>query len=192
MTLTVPSEIPGSFAAGDTLEVQQGPFTLPTGDAVGPADGWDLAVKIIAPSASYSATVTDDDSLTWTFTFAASATTAIVSQAVARIVGYLTGTGANLNRRYTVIDQVIVIEPNIASATGTNLKSHAERMLAIVEAALEGNTSAIQSYSIGGRAVTKYTPAELTVLRNKYADEVKRERSGRAVLGMQTVFNARH
>jgi hypothetical protein len=189
VTLSIPTELPGSVTAGDTVIVSQGPFDVPGGSAA-PVDGWTLAVRIIADS-SYSATVTDDDAQTWTITFAASLMAAVVTQTVGRLVGYVTGSGDYADQRYKVIDQPIVIEPNPETATATNLKTHAERTLAIIEAAIEGTLpSAMSSYSIGGRAVTKYSPAELMGLRARYAWEVKQQRNGGAMLGMQMAFNA--
>lgn len=191
MTLTIPTQFPGSFTAGDTLEVQQGPFCIPGGTAA-PVDGWALTVRIIA-STSIESTVTDDGAQTWTITFAPSATESITTQTVARLVGFVEGSGDYAGRRYKVLDQVIVLEPNIETATADNLKTHAERTLAIIEAAIEGTLpNNLKSYSIGGRSVEQYSPGELMGLRARYAYEVKLQRNGGAVLTADMVFNARH
>jgi hypothetical protein len=184
LTLSIPTEIPESFVAGDTVE-----FTQVFGDYP-PSDGWALSVRVIAEP-PFTATCTDDDEQTYTVTMLPALTADIVTQTVARVVGYVTGSGEYAGRRYQVIDQLITIEPNPARATATNLKTHAERTLAIIEAAIEGTLpSAMSSYSIGGRAVTKYSPAELMGLRARYAYEVKQQRNGGAIIGMQMAFNA--
>lgn len=184
MTLTIPTCIPESFTAGDTVE-----FTQVFGDYP-PSDGWVLSVRIITAT-PVDATVTDDDASTYTVVFAPADTESIVTQTVARIVGYVTGSGDYAGRRYKVIDQVIVIEPNIATATATDLKTHAERTLAIIEAAIEGTLpNNLKSYSIGGRSVEQYTPNELMGLRARYQYEVKLQRNGGAVLTAQMAFNA--
>jgi hypothetical protein len=191
VTLTVPSVIPESITAGDTVEFTQGSFAIPGGSAA-PSDGWALSVRVIADP-PFSATVTDDDLQTYTVTMLPALTEAIVTQTVARIVGYVTGSGDYAGRRYRVIDQIITIEPNPARATATNLKTHAERTLAIIEQAIEGTLPAMMSsYSIGGRAVTKYSPAELMGLRARYAYEVSMQRNGGQMVTRDMVFNERH
>lgn len=189
MTLTVPSCIPESFTAGDTVEFTQESFAIPGGYAA-PSDGWGLSVRIITDT-PIAATCTDDDATTYTVAFAPADTESIVTRTVARLVGFVDGSGDYAGRRYKVIDQVIVIEPNPETATATNLKTHAERTLAIIEAAIEGTLpNGLKSYSIGGRSVEQYTPAELMALRVKYAYEVDQERNGGKVRQMQTVFSA--
>ena len=189
MSLTIPDSVPASITAGDTVEFTQGSFEIPGGSAA-PSDGWTLSVRIIADP-PIAAVVSDDDQQTYTVTLASSLTEDIVTETVARIVGYVTGSGEYAGRRYQVIDQVLTIYPNPARATAANLKTHAERTLAIIEAAIEGTLPAgMTSYSIGGRAVTKYSPAELMGLRARYAYEVKMQRNGGAILSMETVFSA--
>lgn len=60
-----------------------------------------------------------------------------------------------------------------AVAEGSDLRSHAERTLAAIEAVLEKRaTSDQQSYSIAGRSITKIPLTELISLRDKYRAEV--------------------
>lgn len=80
--------------------------------------------------------------------------------------------------RYTVAEGVLTVRPNFESAAVGQLQSHAEKTLAIIEAALEGRlTSDIESYQIAGRAISKIPIAELSVLHGKYLSRVQRERN---------------
>ena len=57
-----------------------------------------------------------------------------------------------------------------------DLRSHARRMLERVEAMLEGTADlSVQSYSIAGRSLSRYSPAELQDLRDTYRREVRAE-----------------
>lgn len=69
----------------------------------------------------------------------------------------------------------ITLLPDITSATDT--RSHAEKVLAALEATLEGKaTSDQQSMSINGRALVRFSPSELLSWRDKYAAIVASER----------------
>ena len=91
---------------------------------------------------------------------------------------------------YTVGSGVIAVLPNLQTAKAGDRVSHAERTLAVLEAAIEGRlTTDMESYSIGGRAVTKLAPTELVKLRNQYTSAVWRERNpGKLGPRVATVF----
>lgn len=77
----------------------------------------------------------------------------------------------------TVCSGVVTVTPNLAAATAGQLQTHAERALALVEAALEGRVvSDTESYAIFGRSLTKTPLAELRKLRAYYLAEVLRQR----------------
>lgn len=79
---------------------------------------------------------------------------------------------------------ILVVTPNLATATGDN-RAHSEKMLALIEAELvtrvtggsAGGGAAIESYQIGGWSISKVPTAELYLLRNKYRWEVWRSRN---------------
>ena len=57
-------------------------------------------------------------------------------------------------------------------------QTHAEIMLAKIEAVLEGRITAdIENYQIAGRQITKIPIAELLVLRDRYRVEVKNQKA---------------
>lgn len=71
----------------------------------------------------------------------------------------------------------ILVTPDVASLTDDG-RSHAQRALAAIEAALEGRfIDGIQNYSIAGRAVSKIPLKELYELRDKYRLQVFMERN---------------
>lgn len=71
----------------------------------------------------------------------------------------------------------IEVTPNFASSS-SDTRSHARKMLAAIEALLEGRSTAdVNSYSIKDRSLTKMTPQELMEWRNYYRREVQREES---------------
>ncbi|MEP1934956.1 MAG: hypothetical protein ABJJ37_27090 [Roseibium sp.] len=72
------------------------------------------------------------------------------------------------------------ILPNLAAATGDQ-RSHNERMLAQLEALIEGRAkSDVDSYEIAGRKLAKLSPAELMDWAAKYRRLVRKEADNRA------------
>jgi len=85
---------------------------------------------------------------------------------------YVTLTGA----RYTVGQGQITLKPNPASMTAQDTRSHAQKMLAAIEALLEGRSSSdIESYTIHSRSITKMSVAELVKWRSFYQQQVRSE-----------------
>lgn len=79
---------------------------------------------------------------------------------------------------YTAAEGTLVVEANIALALAGDFVSHAERMLAAIDAVLDGRITAdVESYSIGGRAVTKHSLTELKKLRQHFAWRLWMERN---------------
>lgn len=67
---------------------------------------------------------------------------------------------------------------NIAEATAGAMQTFEERMLAVIEAVLEGRITAdMESYQIAGRAVTKIPVRELVELREVYRLRVEGQRN---------------
>lgn len=68
-------------------------------------------------------------------------------------------------------------------------RSHAQRVLAAIEAVIEGRaTTDQQAYTIAGRSLQRMPIADLLVLRSRYRDEVRRQqqaRAGQSLLGRQ-------
>ena len=82
--------------------------------------------------------------------------------------------------RVRIVTGRLEVLPNSAIATG-DTRSHARRMLAAIEALLEGRSvSDVASYTIQNRSLTKLTPEELTRWRNYYRREIQREDAAEA------------
>ncbi len=77
---------------------------------------------------------------------------------------------------HTVGNGSIEIEPNLATAPAGATVSHNVRMVALLEAALEGRIPAdLQSYQIAGRAIVKLDIRELQHMLGNYKAKVWRE-----------------
>lgn len=76
----------------------------------------------------------------------------------------------------------LIVEPNPNIQNGTDARSHAEIMLAILEAEIQaritGTGSAVQSYAIDGRSINKMPLTEILQMRGRYAWEVAAQTSG--------------
>lgn len=85
----------------------------------------------------------------------------------------------------------ITVTPDLAAITGPHDdRSHAERVLAAIEAVLEKRaTTDQQKYTINNRELWRTPIADLLLLRSRYQAEVAREKSkqrtGQSLLGRQ-------
>lgn len=85
-------------------------------------------------------------------------------------------------------DGQIEIAPDLtAQLAGFDGRSHAERVLAAIEAVIEGRaTIDQQSYQINNRQLARTPIPDLLLLRSKYREEVRQERraaGGQSLLG---------
>jgi hypothetical protein len=114
-------------------------------------------------------------------TAAASGTDHVVTVTAATTAAYATGTwnwsayAEAGTARYTVGRGTVTIKPYLAVATSTtDNRSHAQKMLDLIEAALVTSVTAnahVVSITIDGKAV-QYKREELLVLRDRYKWEV--------------------
>lgn len=126
-----------------------------------PADGWAYQLALSVPG--FVPAVAEPDGAGFLLTIPASATTSwpagtyVYSERVTKGgVVHEVGRGS-----LTVSADVTAVQDDG--------RSHAQRALAAIEAALEGRLGdGIQNYSIGGRAVSKIPLRELYELRDKY------------------------
>lgn len=92
---------------------------------------------------------------------------------------------------HNVGDGVVSVRLDLATAAAGACVSHAERVLAIIEAQIEGKLSDdLASYSIGGRIVSKIPIDELKKLRAQYRAEVFRlYNPDKLAPSIQVIFN---
>lgn len=83
---------------------------------------------------------------------------------------------------YTIGSGRINVVPSIENASAEEVYTWAERTLAALEAMIEKKATVDQqSWSIGGRALTQYTPEELLVWRDRMRSEVERQKRAREI-----------
>lgn len=162
--MTIFSDFPPIVSAGTTLQVRREFQTHPA------SAGWIYKLAIRAPGYTVREAVVDGDG--FVFTLSAADTSAIqagtykYSERVERDgVVHEIGTGS------------ITFTENLDSAGDG--RSHAQKVLAALEAHIEGRAlDGINNYSIAGRVVSKMSIAEAVALRDKYRVKVLMERRG--------------
>lgn len=165
---SIPTTEPTRAIAGDTWRWNRSVADY------SPASGWALTYAFRGAGKLDVAGVANAANNGWEMTVAASATAALKA-GVYEWVAYVTKSG----ERYTVDAGRVTVQPNFALANAGDRQSHAERTLAVIEAAIEGRLTAdMEEYQIQGRAVKRIPMALLQTLRNRYAFEVTRQRAG--------------
>lgn len=176
MGATPLTEVPTRVYAGTTLDLD---LSLPSYPA---DDGWTLTLYYAGKSVGNKAgtangsrfSVVLDETETallagnyvWRLVVVKSPTTAIAASGVFEVVA------------------------DISTAAAGDLQTFEEKMLAVIEAALEGRlTSDMEAFSIAGRSVTKIPIKELVELREVYKRAVDAQRNpGRFRPQMRVTF----
>lgn len=145
------AEFPAS--SGWTLKTRFTPLS-PTGTAI--------LLTAVAESDSYRTTASSNTTATW------QAGDYSVAQWVEKV-----------GQRITAASGIIKLLADPATAAaGTDTRSHLEKVIANIEAMLEGKAAKdVQEYSIGDRSLKKMTVAELISWRDKYKFQLAREQS---------------
>src|SRR5690349_6196809 len=138
MARTPTYDVPDAISAGDTLA-----FLVPGGDT--PAGEWTGAAKIFGPATSTAATVTQYNSGSdFLVTFPATVTDDLAAGDYRWAV-----TATKTGERYTIAEGRIRIQVDPGTVATTGGLEHCQRMLALIETALEGRlTSDHESYAI--------------------------------------------
>lgn len=93
------------------------------------------------------------------------------------------------DERLTVAKGALQVDPNLATAEPSDVRSHAQRMLALIEAALEKRIPKDQqSYEIDGQRLDRIPIERLNELRLQYRREAARERNRQWPLGRPVHF----
>ena len=168
MARTIPTTEPTEFMAGNTVDWTKTLADFPA------SDGWTVTHAFVNSAGTFTTTSTadGDDHLT-TITAAISAD---ISAGDYRWQAYATK-GAE---RYPAGSGATTVKANFATGA-TDGRGHAKTVLDALEAVMENRASSDQaSVSIGGRSISKLSPAELiefiSFYRREYASEVKAER----------------
>ena len=155
---------PSTIFAGDTLTWSKSLEDYP-------ASAWTLTYSFVRQGKSISVTAS------------AEGNAHRVSVAASTTATWLPGTylwtsyATSGSERYTVETGELVIKPNPA-AGGYDTRSYVKRVLDAIEALIEGRAAAdVDSYSIGGRSLSKMPIAELLKWRSQYRREYQAEQS---------------
>lgn len=184
MAFSVPTTEPSSLVAGITWQWEKTVSDYP------PSEGWTLTYYLTGKTSLSFAAEADPTDTVYSVSVPASETAAVepgVYVWQARV-----SDGAGIIRladagRFDVTRDVASVAEN------EDARSHNEKMLARIEAEIEarltGDGSGHDSYSIGGRSLSKYTMDGLHSLRSRYAFAVARDRNGGKVPPYAAVFN---
>lgn len=168
--------IPTRFVAGTTFRVA---LTL----TAYPAPDWGATLILRGPL-SIDLTATDDGAQ-----HVLTATAAVTADWPAGV--YWWAIRATDGSDVVQVDEgQITVAADIAAADdGFDARTHAERTLAAIEAVIENRaTKDQQKYTINNRELWRTPIADLLLLRNRYRDEVRRQkqaRGGQSLLGRQ-------
>ncbi len=172
MAPTTPFGEPTDVVAGDSWL-----WTARYGDYPS-SEGWALSYSLrgVHQLDTETAEVTVASDL-WTVNIPASRT-ADLAGGTYRWAAYMTGSGSYAGRRHQVGTGVLTVAPNAALAAEGDLQSSDERILAAIEAAIEGRiTDDVQMTQIAGRLITNIPILELQRLRGVYERRVWRLRN---------------
>jgi hypothetical protein len=174
MGLIIPDVVPDHFPAGTTVKFTRSLDDFP------PSEGWGYTIYLNGLTQKFNKAATVVNGI-FQIKFIP-ADTASLNPGPFRYAERLVNDGsvdASLSGdTYDITgdELVIVIEPNVASATAGVFNTWEERSLAVVEAAISGRlTSDIQAYQIAGRSVSKIPIAELRTIRGELRAAIWRQ-----------------
>ncbi len=162
MTPPVPTQVPGDLIAGDSwrwdLSVSDYPATTWTATAYFRGVG---SINVVATASG----------ATHQFRATGAETSAVPAGVYRYFVKVTDGTDT-----FTIDQGEVEVLPNAATAT-TQLQTHAEKALALVEALIEGRAvDGVEAATIFGRSWQKIPLAELLKMRAAYRAEVATRR----------------
>jgi hypothetical protein len=163
--------------AGDTLDFMT---TVPDYPATA---GWTLTYRLAPRTAgtaiSFPATALGSDYRVQV----AAVTTAGWAAGEYSWAAYVSKAG----NRFTVDAGTITIQPDPGVVATSDTRSHARRVLAAIEAVIEGRATRDQEeYTIGNRSLKRTPIRDLLTLRDRYKSEVNAEDAGRRLLAGET------
>ena len=97
-------------------------------------------------------------------------------------------------QRWRVDEGELQLELNPITAAAGAYQSHAERMLAAIEARLEGRLQPgadMEQYGVAGRQVMKIPAEKLHAMRVRYQAEVAKQRNGGMLPAIEAVMSPR-
>jgi hypothetical protein len=173
MPYTPPSNIPVTFVAGDSFRITLDEYTsYPT------SEGWQVALSFRAHGSNPIDLTSFTTGTGYGFDIPAASTSAWAKG------GYNWTTKAVKGaEKFTVGTGYMEVRPDPTTVDASDdVRSHAQKMLDLIEAALSGRiTSDMESYQIAGRQISKIPFSELHKMREQYLSEIESEEA--ATLG---------
>lgn len=168
MSQTVPSTVPQSFYAGDTVKWQIALQSYPA------TEGWQLHYTLNKTGTSIKIDGTSNGS-----DHLISVSSTVTSNYAAGKYRYVAWVDGVDSEQYTIDTGEIEILPNLAAQTsGYDTRSAAKKCLDELDAALAiyGKKAYTLEYSIGDRRMKFATPAEFMAFRKQVKAEVNQEK----------------
>ena len=178
---SIPTSPPAYLVAGTTWQWTQRLYDQVSGDLFDPADAGTVVLHLNGKTSLQFAASNNGDGQ-WLFSLsptAAPGTDDILADGTYRwhILGTL------LTKVYTLGSGTVQVQGFPNTDNGTDNRTHAEKMLALVEAELEarvpGTGAGVHSFGIGTRQFEGLDMATLMAMRAKYGAEVAIERYGK-------------
>ena len=136
-----------------------------------PASEWSLSYYLRRNGATLTSVTASADGDTFKLNVAAGVT-ALFTPDDYDIIGIVT----KGSEKFVVYDGILKVLSNPASSSAYDPRSHARRVLDLIEAAMEGRIpNGMESYTIGGRSINKIPLKELRELYDRYKQDVERE-----------------
>jgi hypothetical protein len=167
MTQTVPTSVPESVTAGDTIQ-----WTITLADYLA-SDGWVLKYRLINAAGKIDITSTADGD-----NHAIDVSAVNSSAWAAGTYDYQAYVDGVSSQRKTIATGKIIVLPNLAAeASGYDNRTAARKLLDQLDADLAayGNKAYTQEYEIAGRRMKFISPGDFIAFRNKIQAEVARE-----------------
>lgn len=163
--MAIPTREPSQLTAGDTWQWSQSFADYPA------SDGWALAYALRHPSLTAINLAATADADVFLISIPA-ATTAAYAAGTYSMTGYV----SKGDDRFEVFRGSLLVLADPVAATTLDTRSHARKVLALVEAALEGRASAtLLETEIEGVKLKRIPHADLLLLRDRYRQEVASE-----------------
>jgi hypothetical protein len=171
--------MPARFEAGTTLKLRRSFGDYPA------SDGWSMSLLLRgAGTLDVAATADGTDFLVILSATATAGLAAGTYRWTERV--------SKAGEVYTAASGTVDVTLDMGAAGAGEGQTHAERTLALIEAAIEGRIpQGMESYTVGGRQVQKIPLVELSKLRGIYAARVWRQKNpGQLTPGLKVVFRA--
>jgi hypothetical protein len=146
-----------------------------------PAALYALHYRLVTDGTDVQFTATQDGATDgYAVSVAAATTAAVPVTGRVRYYAWVVAT-ADATDRTTVDEGWVTLLPDPATVTATASQTHAEKMVALLEAELESRAASglsIQGYTVAGRSLQYYSHDEIRKLLGQYRAEMNRERNG--------------